>query len=458
MACGVSVLIKKNWQKLLTATILAGNLLLSVPVEAEIKNYTANIEEITGEMENQEVSKQRTLDKSIKNVINQIYIDLKGLNSGLSDEEIFTIANNTYKIVGEPEFNREVKKLTNKTDIIVWKATVDVNFDDSEIKKWIKRDENEKFVLINQNRELKKLFAENEQKLEEFRKQSEQITKKQEKNYVKAAIKYLESEFLSNQKVKIGNRYNYENRITDAIQLYGEAIVLNENNVAAYNNRGQIYKNIADKKAFIEKDIPAASSYRQMAIADFDKAIRINPNYAEIYKNRGLIHFANKNYEQAIKDFNRAVQIEPNNAENYINRANYYRQVKNNELSLADYNKAAELEPNNAQIYFKRGNFYEQDAKDNNKAVDDYSRMISLEKREKFLILGYHSRAGAYKKLKMYEKAIADYTKCISLIEKGENTSLLPWAYRFRGECYKSLGNEANFQADMKKFEDLQRK
>ena len=454
MACGVSVLVKKNWQKFLTATILAGNLLISLPAEAEIKNYTANIEEITSEIENQEVSKQRVLDKSIKTAINQIYVDLKSLNSGLSDEEIFTIANNACKIIGEPKFNREVKKLPNKTNIIVWKATVEVSFDDSEIKKWIKRDEQEKNMLINQNRELKKLFEENEQKLEEFRKQSEEISTKQEKNYVKAAIKYLGSEFLSNQK----NKYNYENRITDAIQLYGEAIVLNESNAAAYNNRGQIYKNIADKKAFIEKNIPAASSYRQMAIADFDKAIRINPNHAEIYKNRGLIHFTNRNYEQAIKDFNRAVQIEPNNAENYINRANYYRQAKNNELSLVDYNKAVELEPNNAQIYLERGNFYEQDVKDNNKAVDDYSRAISLEKREKFLILGYNGRAGAYKKLKMYEKAIADYTKCISMIEKGENTSLLPWAYRFRGECYKSLGNEANFQADMKKFEDLQRK
>ena len=40
----------------------------------------------------------------------------------------------------------------------------------------------------------------------------------------------------------------------------------------------------------------------EQAIADYDKAIELNPDYADAYFNRGVAHAASGNYEQAIQD------------------------------------------------------------------------------------------------------------------------------------------------------------
>jgi tetratricopeptide (TPR) repeat protein len=48
------------------------------------------------------------------------------------------------------------------------------------------------------------------------------------------------------------------------------------------------------------------------AIADYSEAIKINPNYAIAYSNRGNLLEARGRREEAIADFRRALAIDPN--------------------------------------------------------------------------------------------------------------------------------------------------
>ncbi|MDR1467911.1 MAG: tetratricopeptide repeat protein, partial [Spirochaetaceae bacterium] len=51
------------------------------------------------------------------------------------------------------------------------------------------------------------------------------------------------------------------------------------------------------------------------AIADYNQALRINPNYAEVYYNRGYAYAMKKDYARARADWEKALQLDPNDAD-----------------------------------------------------------------------------------------------------------------------------------------------
>ena len=57
----------------------------------------------------------------------------------------------------------------------------------------------------------------------------------------------------------------------------------------------------------------------QKAIADYTKAIEINPNFAGTYKNRGLSKIRLEDLTGAIADFRRAIELVPQYAPAYTN-------------------------------------------------------------------------------------------------------------------------------------------
>lgn len=48
------------------------------------------------------------------------------------------------------------------------------------------------------------------------------------------------------------------------------------------------------------------------AILNFNKALEMNPKYAEAYCNRGGAYLGKGRYDMAILDFNKAIEINPN--------------------------------------------------------------------------------------------------------------------------------------------------
>ena len=428
-------------KKFFMALILVGNLFFASIADAEIKIYTATGNDSPNKLESQEIVKLRALDKAIKLASEQAAVDFK--NFGLRDEEISVIIANGYEL-GEISYTQAN---------LSWQATIELKIDDSEVKNWIRRDDREKFVFLNQNREMQRLSEINSEKLEKLRERAENMNK-QDKKFFKDEFNYLNNEFLSNRKVLEGNKFFWRGRLDDAINLYKEAISLNEYNASAYNWRGNLYNSLAEG----QKVISIAESNRRQAINDFEMAIRLNQNYSEAFGNRGLAYYGAKNFSAAIKDFSRAIQLEPTISQNYVYRAQCYRQTDKN-LALNDFNKAVELESGASYVFFNRGSFFEQDLKDFSKALEDYTRAIELERRESTLPIYFNNRGSVYQKMKLYGKAIDDYTRAIEISERLEQKNpLLAWIYRKRGECYQILGDNTRSQADLKKFGELQRR
>ncbi|MHC4678229.1 MAG: tetratricopeptide repeat protein [Planctomycetota bacterium] len=86
----------------------------------------------------------------------------------------------------------------------------------------------------------------------------------------------------------------------------------------------------------------AKGEYGQ-AIACFDKAIRIEPGFAQAYCNRGTAYYEKKQYDSAIRDFDKALEISPSFAEAYYNRAVSYYHKKEYDKARQDVQKAQSL-------------------------------------------------------------------------------------------------------------------
>ena len=90
-----------------------------------------------------------------------------------------------------------------------------------------------------------------------------------------------------NSNVKEGD---YDSAIAD----YTKAIEIDPKDAKAYYNRGLIFNNIGE--------------YYQ-AIADFTKAIEINPKYADAYNSRGAAYAVKGEYERAWEDVYKAQSL-----------------------------------------------------------------------------------------------------------------------------------------------------
>ena len=92
------------------------------------------------------------------------------------------------------------------------------------------------------------------------------------------------------------------------------------------------------------------------AMADYNKAIEINPNYDLAFYNRGAGWVVKKEYNKAIADYTRVLNIDKHYADAYVSRGNIIRTVrKQYDKAITEYTKAIEIEANLAKAYYYRG-------------------------------------------------------------------------------------------------------
>ncbi len=85
------------------------------------------------------------------------------------------------------------------------------------------------------------------------------------------------------------------------------------------------------------------------AIAEYNKTVKIDSNFAKAYYNRGLAYHNQELYEQAIADYSKAIEIEPKDAIAYINRGFIYEHQELYEQAIADYSKAIDIDSTSAK-------------------------------------------------------------------------------------------------------------
>src|SRR3979411_1166494 len=104
----------------------------------------------------------------------------------------------------------------------------------------------------------------------------------------------------------------------------------------------------------------ARSGKTEEALAEFDKAIALDPHNADALYNRGLLYQGEKQHQLAIDDFGAANGLTPQRAEPLLGRAISYLAVERFKGAAADLDEAAQADPQNAQAWATRGLAYER--------------------------------------------------------------------------------------------------
>ena len=94
------------------------------------------------------------------------------------------------------------------------------------------------------------------------------------------------------------------------------------------------------------------------AIADYTRAIELDPKLADAYYNRGVDCGKLKQYDKAIGDYTKAIELDPKSANAYYGRGVAYANLNQFDKAITDYTKAIELDPKSAWAYNKRGETY----------------------------------------------------------------------------------------------------
>jgi len=211
--------------------------------------------------------------------------------------------------------------------------------------------------------------------------------------------------------VNRGSLYYNQQKYELALSDWNKAIDINPNFADAYYNRGLLY---SDQQKY------------ELALADYNKAINLNPNFADAYNNRGNLYKNLQKYELALSDYSKAIDINPNFADAYYNRGLLYQDLQKYDLALSDYNKAIDINPNYAKAYYNRGILY-QDLQKYDLALSDYSKAIEINPN---YAEAYNNRGLLYYNLQKYELALADYNQAIRI---NPNYAM---AYNNRGGLY----------------------
>ena len=142
------------------------------------------------------------------------------------------------------------------------------------------------------------------------------------------------------------------------------------------------------------------------AIADFDKAIRLDPNNAEFYYKRGTAFINKGDYDRAIADYDQAIRLKPTTSA-YGSRALAYSSKGEYDRAIADCDQALKLDPNNDTAY-------------NNRAFasikkGDYDRALAdLDQDQAYSARLYKNRGDTYRG-KGIDRALADLDRAIKL-------------------------------------------
>ena len=161
------------------------------------------------------------------------------------------------------------------------------------------------------------------------------------------------------------------NQTEQAIEKFDELILKLAGN-GAWENVLHLFSLREDATSLPFTDIPDYSAFNyfaravahsflkqdNQAIADYDRAIQLNPDYATAYNNRGLSYSNKGDEDRAIADYDRAIQLNPDYATAYNNRGISYKNKGDYDRAIADYDRAIQLNPDDATAYNNRGISY----------------------------------------------------------------------------------------------------
>ena len=160
---------------------------------------------------------------------------------------------------------------------------------------------------------------------------------------------------------------------------------------------------------------------------------------ATAYGDRGTGYATKNEIDLALRDYDEAVRLDPKSANSYIFRGNAQRHLRRFDAAIADYSRALAIDAKSTQAFVGLGNVY-ADRNEDARAIAEYDQAIRIDPQ---YVLPYLDRASTFYEEKDYGGAIDSYTQAIQL--DATNAFALYW----RGMAKQMTGDRDGGNADI---------
>ena len=133
-----------------------------------------------------------------------------------------------------------------------------------------------------------------------------------------------------------------------ALRDYNEAIRLSPQSAELYAWRGVLSDETGDASAAME---------------DYSRGLTLDPNLGGILNRRGNLYLQQGQWDEAIANFSEAIRVDPNDAASYASRAIAYGRKNELDAALASFASALQLQPQAAWIQIERESFLSNKAR-----------------------------------------------------------------------------------------------
>ncbi|MCE1246567.1 MAG: protein kinase [Firmicutes bacterium] len=217
-----------------------------------------------------------------------------------------------------------------------------------------------------------------------------------------------------------GIQLMYDEKYSDALNNFNEAIKKDPTNPAAYKNRGMIYLKIGDTKK---------------ALHDLGESLALQPEDLDVLMVRAELNLQAGKYKESVKDLDKLLSLQPNNKENYYKRAFINNKLGRPDLAARDLDIILAIDPkeeraraNLSRIYIKQASQLIE-KKSYTKALEYCYKLTELDPRD---AKAYYLKGYVHYALGRKEAALADFKKCLTI--NPNNDDALMYINRIQGE------------------------
>jgi membrane associated rhomboid family serine protease/Flp pilus assembly protein TadD len=184
------------------------------------------------------------------------------------------------------------------------------------------------------------------------------------------------------------------------------------------------------------------------AIADFQRAIRVKPNYIPAHLALAYAYSSIPNYVQAEAELKKALELDPQNATAHYNLGFVYLNEQRTSEAREIFKRILTADPNSASAHFGLGASFAAE-KRYTEAIWEYKAALQINPRFEG---AYFNIGSSQAMLKRYDDAIDAYLKEREIGDDYQTESALADAYRSKG-MHKEAEDAMKRAAELKQIE-----